>query len=404
MNLDEIIYALKNLMQRGLRSWLTIVSIVIGIMSIFAIISFGLGLQKYVDTLAEQSGTDKLFIQARGVGAPGTDDTFKITGSEVEFIGKIKGVKEIAGLYMYPGEIKFKDERKYAFVTGYDIEKHDFITEAFTVNIEDGRKLKKKETGRCMLGSNYQKENKFFKNSVKLGDKIEINGYKCEVVGFFGEVGNPQDDSNVYLTLEGMETIYPEIKDNYGFIMARAEKGVDPEELAEKIKERLRKKRGEDEGKETFFVQTFADALETFNAIFVVLNGILVLIALISLIVAGVNIMNTMYTSVLERTREIGIMKAIGAKNTDILTIFIIESGVLGMVGGGIGVFIGYLIADAGGKFAASAGFSLLKPIFPLYLIIGCILFAFLIGAIAGILPAVQASKLNPVDALRSNE
>jgi putative ABC transport system permease protein len=404
MNLDEFIYALKNLKDRGLRSWLTVISIVIGIMAIFAIVSFGLGLQKYVDTLAQESGTDKLFIQARGIGAPGTDDTFVLTKSEIDFIGKIKGVDEVAGIYMTPGEISLDNSKKYVYVTGYEMDNQKLVTEAFTVDIEKGRELKDDEVGRCVLGYNYQLNNKVFEEPIVLGDKLKVNGHKVEVVGFFEEVGNPQDDSNVYLTFKGYETIFPEKKNEFGFIIARAEKNVDPEELADKIEEKLRKKRGEEEGRETFFVQTFADALQTFNAIFGVLNGILVLIALISLIVAGVNIMNTMYTSVLERTKEIGIMKAIGAQNHDILTIFVLESAILGMVGGGIGVLFGYLIAKAGGNAAAQAGYALLQPTFPLYLIIGCILFAFFIGAFAGILPAIQASKLNPVDALRSNE
>jgi len=111
--------------------------------------------------------------------------------------------------------------------------------------------------------------------------------------------------------------------------------------------------------------------------------------------------MNTMYTAVLERTKEIGVMKSLGAKNSDIVFIFIFESGLLGSIGGILGVIFGYIIASLGGQAAASAGFSLLKPIFPPVLIIGCILFAFLVGAGAGLLPARQASQLKPVDALR---
>ena len=125
------------------------------------------------------------------------------------------------------------------------------------------------------------------------------------------------------------------------------------------------------------------------------------LIALISLVVASVNIMNTMYTAVIERTKEIGVMKAIGARNSDILYIFIFESGFLGAVGGVLGVGLGYLVASAGGNIAAATGYSSIYPIFPWYLTAGCILFAFFVGAIAGIMPAVQASKLRPVDALR---
>ena len=141
--------------------------------------------------------------------------------------------------------------------------------------------------------------------------------------------------------------------------------------------------------------------MEMFGTFISVINGILILIALISVIVASVNIMNTMYTSVLERTREIGIMKAIGARNSNIRTIFIFESGLLGIVGGILGELLGYGISSAGGYAAKMAGFSSLQPYFSPYLIVGCLIFSFLVGAFSGLFPAIQASKLKPVDALR---
>ena len=132
-----------------------------------------------------------------------------------------------------------------------------------------------------------------------------------------------------------------------------------------------------------------------------ILIGILVLIALISVFVAAVNIMNTMYTSILERTNEIGVMKSIGAKNRFILLIFMMESGILGLIGGSIGIGFGYVIAQFGGLIARNAGLGMLRPAYPLWLIIGCLLFAFVVGSGSGLLPSIQASRLNPVDALR---
>ena len=107
-----------------------------------------------------------------------------------------------------------------------------------------------------------------------------------------------------------------------------------------------------------------------------------------------------MYTSVLERTKDIGIMKAIGARNSDILNIFLVESGLIGFIGGIFGVLLGSIMALIIGQFSRGAGFSLIVKIEPLVLIFG-LLFAFVVGIISGILPAYQASKLKPVDALR---
>ncbi|MEA2037988.1 MAG: ABC transporter permease [Nanoarchaeota archaeon] len=401
MNISEIKYSLNNLISRKLRSFLTVLSILIGVMAIFAIVSFGLGIRNYMDVIAEEAGTDKLFIQSRGVGAPGTDDTFSFSKDEVDFVGKINGVDRISGMYMKVGEIEFHKQKKFFFATGLDMDEIDFLLEVFTVDIMKGRQLKKGETGKVALGYSYQFPNKLFKKAMKLGDKIELNGEKVEVVGFYEQVGNPQDDSNIYLTSEGFESLYPDSKDKFGWAMIKSDRNVDPEQLADKIEDKLRKYKGEEKGKETFFVQTFADALETFGTIINILNGILFLIALVSVIVASVNIMNTMYTAVLERTQEIGIMKSIGARNSDILLIFIFESGFLGMVGGLMGIIFGFIIAKSGGAVAAASGFTILQPSFPWYLTVGCLFFAFLVGAASGILPAIQASKLKPVDSLR---
>lgn len=402
MKSDEITYALKNLMHRRLRSFLSVVSILIGITAIFALISFGLGIQNYVTELGEEAGTDKLYIQAKGIGVPGTDENFFFTRSDIEFVDKIKGVRKIVGMYVSTPEIKFDGEIEYRFLAGWNADMHEFINELFGgIGIDKGRHFKDGELDAVVLGYNYQFEDKIFKRKVRLGDKISIDGKEFEVVGFYEEVGNAQDDSNIYISDDAFEIMYPKKKDKFGYAMLQADAGVEPGGLAEKIEDKLRKRRGQEEGKEDFFVQTFEDALEIFGNIFTIINGVLVLIALVSLVVAAVNIMNTMYTAVIERTKEIGVMKSIGAKNTDILTVFMIESGFLGTVGGIVGIIFGYIISKIGEYAAAAGGYSFLKPVFPWYLTAGCILFAFVVGAGSGFLPALQASKLKPVDALR---
>jgi len=401
MRIDEIRYSIQHVRKRKLRSVLTILSILIGIAAVFALLSFGIGIQNYVNTLADESGRDKLFIQARGIGAPGTDDNFFLSKDDVNFVSKIKGVDEIVGMYFSAGEIEFNDVKKFYFVSGVDTSKIDFVEETFAISILKGRQLKEGDLNKVVLGYNYQFDDKIFKKGIKLGDKIRINNEPFEVIGFYEEIGNPQDDANVYITKEGFEQLYPDKKDKFGFIMLSSQNGIIPKELAERIEEKLRKFKDQDDGKEDFFVQTFEDALATFTTIINVINAVLVLIALISLVVAFVNIMNTMYTAIIERTKEIGVMKAVGARNSDILLIFVFESGFLGLVGGLAGVMTGFMIASIGGGIAAANGFALLKPEFPIILIVGCLLFSFLVGTAAGFLPARRASKLKPVDALR---
>jgi len=401
MNRDIIKYAFMNVRKRKLRSGLTVLSILIGVTAIYALVSFGIGLQLYVNSISEEAGIDKLFIQAKGIGAPGSDIGFKVTQDDVDFVEDINGVQDISGIYSKAVQVKKDSKVKYAYALGMDTDRINLIEEAFTVEIEKGRQLRNGELNGIVLGHNYQIKDKIFEKPIVLGEKIEIDAEKFEVVGFYEAVGNPQDDSNIFMTFEAYERMFPDRKNTFGFIIIKANKNTNPSELAERIQDKLRKHKGQDKGKEDFFVQTFEDALQTFNNIILVLNGILLLIALISIVVAAVNTMNTMYTAVLERTKEIGVMKAIGAKNSGILMIFVMESGILGFIGGVLGISLGYLISKTGGSIAAAAGFSFLTPAFPLWLTLGCILFATSVGALSGTLPAVNASKLKPVDALR---
>ena len=168
------------------------------------------------------------------------------------------------------------------------------------------------------------------------------------------------------------------------------------------MKKELRQSRNVEEGKEDFTVQTPGSILAILNNILMVVEGVLVGIAGISLLVGGIGIMNTMYTAVLERTREIGIMKALGARREMILLLFLIESGFLGLIGGIIGVILGF----AASKLVEIVAFQiygtmLIQANFSFLLMFGMLLFAFLIGAISGVFPAKQAASLQPVDALR---
>lgn len=399
--MNYIKYAWDNVKHRKTRSFLTVLSILIGIAAIFTLVSFGQGLSNFVDVISSEVGADKLIIQSKGIGAPGTDENFFITREEVDFLGNINGISEIAGVYFSVVQIEHDRSKKFVFAGSENQEFKKLIEEAYTLKLHSGRKLKKGDKNKVVLAYNYLLPKKIYEKPLKIRDKVRVNDKEFEVVGFYEAVGNPQDDSNVYLTDEGFENLLPDTKDKFQFAIARVQEGINPRDMAEKAALKLRKFKDQKEGQEDFFIMTYEQLIQTFNNILGVINGVLVLIALVSLVVAGVNIMNTMYTAVLERTKEIGILKAIGAKNHNILFIFLIESGLVGLFGGVLGVSLGWGISELGGRIAADAGYQMLQPIFPLELIIGCLVFAFLVGALSGLMPARQASKLLPVDALR---
>ena len=173
-------------------------------------------------------------------------------------------------------------------------------------------------------------------------------------------------------------------------------------EVAERVERKLQKSRGVNDKTQDFTILTPEELLEDFRTILNIITGFLLGVATVSLIVGGIGIANTMYASVLERTKEIGIMKSVGAKNKDILMIFLFESALLGLVGGIIGIVLGFGISKGIEYIAIEfLATTLLQAAAPLYVIIFLLTFAFLSGAVFGALPAMRASKLNPVDALR---
>ncbi len=396
-------YALNSLKERFTRSTLTIISITVGIMAIFALVSFGQGLTKYIDDIASEMGTDKLMIQPKGFSAPGSGSV-SLSQDDMDYVRKINGIDEITGMKIgYVEASKDKDLKGkwvYGMSTPLNKKEMELFEQISTVKIGSGRNLREGDSKKVVMGYNYQVPDKIFKKPVKLRDKIYLNKVAFTVIGFYEEVGNPQDDSNIYMIPDDADELFG-TKDEYYYLIARASPDNDPTALASEVEDRLRRHKGQKEGEEDFYVQTFEQAIATFTTVFNVLNGILLLIVMISVVVAAVNIINTMYTAVIERTHEIGIMKSIGSSNLNIMFVFIVEAGLQGLAGGIIGIILGYLIAKMGGAIAAAAGYSMLQPYFPPWLIIFCLAFSYLVGAGSGFFPAWQASKLKPVDALR---
>jgi len=396
---ELINYSLKNLWQSKGRSFMTILSIFVGITTIFIFISFGWGLYDYTNSLQGSSSVDKVIIQAKGVGAPGLDDTFKLTDDDVNAIEKAPGVLEVTGSYFKAAQVTQDSEIKYAFLVSYDPDK-PIMMEVFNVDIHEGRWLRKGETGKAIAGYNYLLPDRIFPEEYVLGDSIEIDGEKVRIVGFLEEVGNPADDSQIYITNDYMEDLYSDQNLSYGMIIARVDV-TNIREVIEKIEKNLRKERDLEEGQEDFYVQSFEDLIASFAVALNVIIAFVILIALISVVVSAVNTANTMVTSVLERVKEIGIMKSVGARNSEIFKIFLFESAFLGFVAGVLGTALGWLVSYIAGVTLDNLGWGFLSPHFSASLFIGCIAFATLTGAISGAWPAWSASKIKPVDALR---
>lgn len=401
MILDYTKLALKNLRKRRLRSWLTMLGIFISIATIFVLISVSLGFREAVTEQFRLLGTDKFFIQSRGqAGGPGSQNAAPLTIKDAEVIEKIPGVKAITYNVIGNAKVEFASKTRFTIVVGFPLDNADIFTETGAYKADEGRMLRENDEGYVMLGSQY-KYNNLFPKPVHAGDKITINEKVFKVETILQPIGNPGDDRLIYMSLEDFKTIF-NLTDRVDQILIQVDSQENLNDIAERVDKKLLKSRGLTEKTRDFTILSPEELLESFGTILNILTAFLAGIAAISLLVGSIGIANTMYTSVLERTKEIGIMKSVGAQNKDILLIFLIESGLLGLIGGAIGVVLG-IIAGKIIEFIAAEqlGTTLLRVSTPFYLIAGCLLFSFLVGAISGVWPAWRASRIKPVDALR---
>ncbi len=399
---DHLALAFTNLKRRKLRAWLTILGIFIGIAAVVSLISIGQGLQGFIDSQFAQLGADKIMIQPVTFGPPGsvTDDDLVLHESDLRVVRNVDGVEDAQSLTSRTGIVENKKEQKVLFVNGVSEDYLKLFEGASITEVFEGRQIKDSDSSKIIVGNNHLYGNLWDKKIV-IGSTLEIKGKKFEVIGVLKKQGNPYDDNSIWMEKETFKGLF-EIKDDEGMIVAKTKRGFDPNTVAERIMEELRDHKNQKERQETFQVQTSEQLLATFSTIFAVIQAVFVGIAAISLVVGGIGIMNTMYTSVLERTKEIGTLKAVGAKNSDILTIFLFESGLLGLVGGIIGIILGSIIGKTVEYIATNAlGTNYLQAIISPALIIGSLAFSFIIGALSGVLPAMQAAKMRPAEALR---
>jgi putative ABC transport system permease protein len=395
----------NNLRRRKLRSWLTMIGIFIGIAAVVSLISLGQGLQTAVTAQFATLSTDKLTIQnaGTGMGPPGSTVVDKLNEHDLDLIEDVAGVDMVIPRLLRMVKLEYNDAATFSFATTVldDKEKADLGYDAFGLKIGEGRLIYSGDSGKVVLGKDLVKKSVFDKE-VKVGKSIKIQGQEFEVAGILKKSGNFQVNGIVLLMEDDLKSIL-DIDDEYDLIVAQVEEPKEIREVADRIKKDIRSDRniGEDDD-DDFSVETPLEAVGAVTDIINSVNVVVVGIALISLIVGGIGIANTMYTSVLERKKEIGTMKAIGAKNSDVLMLFLIEAGLLGLVGGIVGVLIGVGLSFGAASAANGAlGLKIISVQINYALIFSAIMFSFLIGIFSGLIPSVQASKLRPVDALR---
>ncbi len=386
--------ALRNLAHQKTRTILTLLGVVVGIAAVVALISLGQGMNSSISERLEALGSNKIIVApkfaARGFGPPVAAQ--QLSEKDLEAVRKIRNVDVAVPILFKSLPVKYGDEIFSTTLYGVPAEESgEFFSDIQAYETAEGRFFTANEKNAVVIGSRAKSA---FTKEIRTGSKVSILGRDVRVVGILKETGNSQDDSTLIIPIDTLRDMVGDGKD-ISVIFVRVFE--DPKGTAVKIEDKL-----EDMHKEKMFVaMTTEQLLSQMQSVFGIISVVLVGIAGISLLVAGFGIMNTMLMAVLERTREIGIMKAIGATNHRIMSLFLIESSAVGLIGGLIGTAIGYMMSF--GLSNISAGFIGIRlNIFvdPL-LIAGVIAFSTLVGTISGTYPAYRAAMLDPVAALR---
>jgi putative ABC transport system permease protein len=397
---------MESLNANKLRSGLTILGIVIGVGAVIAMLAVGQGAQNTITGSISGIGTNLLFVFSGN-----TSETIRnpkvLTLQDADALAdpfQVPSVKAIAPVLQSNISITFEGEQKntqvmgvtpdYYSVRNYSLLEGSFITED---NLLENASV-------AVLGVDVA-DKLFGRRDGIVGETIRINSQPFRVIGLLapkggGSFGSQDDITLIPLTTAQSRIIRRSVRDRVDVIFAQVIDSQDIAAATDEIAQVLRQRHRTALGADDFTIFSQQDFVSTAKTITGVLTIFLGGIAGISLLVGGIGIMNIMLVSVTERTREIGLRKALGARRRDILIQFLTESALLSLLGGLVGIFLGWLIAFIVGKIAAANN----TPFYPsigMNAILLATLFSTAVGLFFGLYPANRAAGLQPVEALR---
>jgi putative ABC transport system permease protein len=409
---DSATLAFKALQHRNLRSWLAILGIIIGVAAVVMFISISIGLSQQINNRLNTLGGNIIIITpgnsratnfggggeavfvGGGGGFPGgfpgqKNSNAPLTFSEANSLQSLDGVDYVDARLSERGQIIFENKNASASIVGSNPQA--FLA-TVGVNMLKGNPISSGNPYGAVIG--YSVANTTFNDSNMINRQININNVTFKVIGILNQSGTSFGgaDSEIFIPLNTAKNLFNQTE-NASEIVIAANPNYDTTTVSTEVQNQLLLLQNAKNGQQNFQVETAASVQSTISSITNALSLFLGGIASISLIVGGIGVANTMFMSVLEQTKYIGILKALGMRSNDVLLLFLFEAGIIGLIGGVIGIGLSLIISF----LLTSIGIPSVITIELVALGLG---FSFFIGLISGFIPARSAASLQPITAL----
>ncbi len=437
MKLADIVrLSLNSLTHRGLRSWLTILGIIIGVAAVIAMLSIGAGMSQNVQSRLSGFGADIITVSAGSTRAFGSGGTFTdrfqpgeppsgqsssnqssssttsptLTNTDLTAILSADGVEATTGIISGRTSVSYLSQSVTITVEGVDPSVWNTMT---TSTVASGRLLESGDGMSVLIGSSVASG--MFDQNITVDSPMLISGKTFTVVGVLKESGTGGfggDDRTVFLTMDAARNILTSIDPSvFTSIQVKATSTDTVDATITSVTNALYASRQVTSDTKDFTVTSPTSMLATITSTMQTMTFFLTGIAAVSLLVGAIGIANTMFMSVMERTRLIGILKSLGTKNSEIMKLFVMESGIIGLMGGLLGVFLGFIVVGIiseigfnlmGLGVRMAGGTSTSVAVVTPQLVVFALAFSTIIGIVSGLIPARKAASLQIVEAMRS--
>ena len=370
---------------------MTLFAISLGILTIFLIFLLSSGFSSSIDAEFDKLGSNRLYVSSAVSGLSGSSSK-SLTDNLVSQVENRPYVKKVFPYIMQTAQLNFGSEFVSKLVIGTKLSEEYF--DANSATIAAGRFPKESEKYSIVIGSAAATD--IFKKDLRVGSNVIISGTKFKVVGILNSFGNPEDDKNVFINMYTLRTVF-DLEDEIGLFDVVVDPGYDVLLAQNNLQTFLDNRIGED----VLDVRSLQDMMESFDMVLDIIKYTLGGIGAIALLVGALGIVNTMYVVVSEKQKDIGIMKAIGARDFDILFMFVFQAGMYGFFGGVLGILMSAGVAVIFEIVAQASGFTFLTITFDYLAAAGLIIFSFFIGVVSGYIPSKNAADTILVDAIR---